>query len=82
MENKDIFKVMNETLDQREKQIICDHYGFGIEKNTEHQKPQSLRQIAELLNLSKERVRQIELQALKKLRGVMSPEQFDFLLKL
>ena len=80
--NKDIFKVMNETLDQREKQIICDHYGFGIEKNTEHQKPQSLRQIAELLNLSKERVRQIELQALKKLRGVMSPEQFDFLLKM
>ncbi len=80
--NKDIVKVMNETLDTRERQIICGHYGVSISSKPENQRPQSLRQIAELLNLSKERVRQIEMQALKKLRGVMSPEQFDFLLKM
>ena len=80
--NHDIFKVMSEILDQREKQIICEHYGFSTSNKPVHQKPHSLRQIAEILNLSKERVRQIELQALKKLREVMSPEQFDFLLKM
>ena len=79
--NKDLFKVMDEMLDQREKKIICEHYGFGAKSGSEQHKPLSLRQIAELLDLSKERVRQIELQALKKLRGVISPEQFDFLLK-
>ncbi|MHC4288854.1 MAG: sigma factor-like helix-turn-helix DNA-binding protein [Planctomycetota bacterium] len=42
-------------------------------------KPKTLKQIGEDLDLSKERIRQIELQALQKLRQSLSPEQFDLL---
>jgi DNA-directed RNA polymerase sigma subunit (sigma70/sigma32) len=38
-----------------------------------------LKQIGDSLGLTKERVRQIELQALQKLRHSLSPEQFDLL---
>jgi len=42
-------------------------------------KTKTLKQIGEDLNLSKERIRQIELVALQKLRQSLSPEQFDLL---
>ena len=38
-----------------------------------------MKQIGDELNLSKERVRQIELIALQKLRHSLSPEEFDLL---
>ena len=72
--------VMTETLEDRERTIVKEHY--GLIKQTEitgQRKAKSLRQIAELLGLSKERVRKIELFALQKLRKVLTREQFDLL---
>jgi len=72
--------VMAETLEDRERTIVKEHY--GLIKQTEitgQRKAKSLRQIAEVLGLSKERVRKIELFALQKLRKVLTREQFDLL---
>jgi len=72
--------VMTETLENRERTIVKEHY--GLIKQTEitgQRKPKSLRQIAEILGISKERVRKIELFALQKLRKVLTREQFDLL---
>jgi DNA-binding CsgD family transcriptional regulator len=49
------------TLTANEQRVILDYYGFGGE-------PMLLSQIGEKLNLSRERVRQIQLKALRKLR--------------
>jgi RNA polymerase sigma factor (sigma-70 family) len=59
---------LTETLDERERSILCAHYGLGTPSRT-------LREIAGGLGLSVERVRQIEERALGKLRdGVAWPE--------
>jgi RNA polymerase primary sigma factor len=72
--------VMSETLEERERVIVQEHYGLAqAEKVIGQRKAKSLSQIADLIGLSKERVRQIELLALQKLRKVLSPEQFDLL---
>jgi len=72
--------VMSETLEERERVIVQHHYGLAeAEKIIGQRKAKSLSQIAALIGLSKERVRQIELLALQKLRKVLSPEQFDLL---
>ena len=72
--------VMSETLEERERVIVQHHYGLAeAEKIIGQRKAKSLSQISALIGLSKERVRQIELLALQKLRKVLSPEQFDLL---
>jgi len=72
--------VMSETLEERERVIVQHHYGLAeAEKIIGQRKAKSLSQIAAMIGLSKERVRQIELLALQKLRKVLSPEQFDLL---
>jgi RNA polymerase sigma factor (sigma-70 family) len=53
-------EVMN-ILDEREREIITQYYGLNEEELT-------LQQIAVKLKLTKERVRQIKNQAIKKLR--------------
>ena len=73
-------QVIQQTLDEREQIIVRQHY--GLIKQTEitgQKKHRSLSQISALVGLSKERVRQIELVALGKLRRVLSIEQFDLL---
>jgi RNA polymerase sigma factor (sigma-70 family) len=77
---KSLDQVMSETLDQRERTIVREHYGLIRQTEISGQrKPRSLSQIAKLIGLSKERVRQIELFALQKLRRVLTREQFDLL---
>jgi RNA polymerase primary sigma factor len=48
-------------LDERERTVLRGHYGFG-------QPPQTLNEIGSDLGLTAERIRQIEKQALQKLR--------------
>ncbi len=77
---KSLDQVMSETLDQRERTIVREHYGLIRQTEISGQRnPMSLSQIAKLIGLSKERVRQIELFALQKLRRVLTQEQFDLL---
>jgi RNA polymerase primary sigma factor len=68
LENTDSLKIelrrLLSTLSDRESEIICRFFGLGCEYN------QSLEDIAEDLGLTRERVRQIKENALKKLRSV------------
>jgi len=69
--------VIREELDEREQYVILHHFGLtgsSIRKNTK-----TLKQIGDELELTKERIRQIELTALQKLRQRLSSEQFELL---
>jgi RNA polymerase sigma factor (sigma-70 family) len=56
---------LTDSLAERDREIVCSHYGFGRPSKT-------LREIAQGLNLSVERVRQLEERALGKLRQAAS----------
>ncbi|MBN2132558.1 MAG: sigma-70 family RNA polymerase sigma factor [Sedimentisphaerales bacterium] len=74
---KDLAQVIKEELDPREQYVILHHFGLtgsSIRKNTK-----TLKQIGDELGLTKERIRQIELAALQKLRQCLSKEQFELL---
>ncbi len=71
--------VIESNLDERERFIILNHY--ALDTGVIKKKPMTLKQIGETLGITKERVRQIELQALHKLRRNLSPEQFDLLMR-
>jgi RNA polymerase sigma factor (sigma-70 family) len=73
----DLAEVIREELDEREQYVILHHFGLigsSVRKNTK-----TLKQIGDELGLTKERIRQIELTALQKLRQCLSPEQFEML---
>jgi RNA polymerase sigma factor (sigma-70 family) len=73
----DLAEVIRQELDEREQYVILHHFGLtgtSIRKNTK-----TLRQIGDELSLTKERIRQIELSALQKLRQCLSREQFEML---
>ncbi len=73
-------EVMADTLEQREHYIVTEHYGLTDERRVpEQRKGRSLSQIGEILGISKERVRQVELIALQKLRKAMTVPQFEAL---
>ena len=73
----DLIQVIRDELEKREQYIIINH--FGLEGTLVKKNKKTLRQIGDDLGLSKERVRQIELGGLQKLRQSLSPELFDLL---
>ncbi|MCE5185695.1 MAG: sigma-70 family RNA polymerase sigma factor [Planctomycetaceae bacterium] len=74
---KDLRRIIENNLDEREQYVILNHY--ALDPSVIKKKPMTLKEIGDHLKLSKERTRQIELQALQKLRQSLSPEQFDLL---
>jgi len=70
--------VIKDNLDEREQYIILNH--FGLLGSPIKKKKKTLKQIGQDLELSKERVRQIELIALQKLRHFLSIEEFKLLI--
>ena len=57
-----------------ERSILINHYGLDSDGVT-----RTLEQLGRRLGISKERVRQIEIQAIRKLRRIMHPEEVDLL---
>ena len=74
---QNLAQVIANNLDEREQYIILNH--FGLLGSPIKKKIKTLKQIGEDLGISKERVRQIELFALQKLRQSISPKEFDLL---
>jgi RNA polymerase sigma factor (sigma-70 family) len=71
-------QVIENNLTEREQYII--RYHFGLAGTIVKKEFKTLKQIGDELGISKERVRQIELVALGKLRQVLSPEEFELLM--
>ncbi len=74
----DLIQTIKNNLDSREQFIIINH--FGLEGTLVKKNKKTLQQIGVDLGLSKERIRQIELVGLQKLRQALSPEQFELLM--
>jgi len=75
--HKSLAQVIKNELNEREQYIILNRFGLvgsPIKKQTK-----TLKQIGEELGFSKERIRQIELIALQKLRQSLSSEEFELL---
>lgn len=76
--NRGLLEVIANELNQREQYIIINH--FGLVGSLIKKEKKSLKQIGQGLDISKERVRQVELGALQKLRQVLSIEEFELLI--
>lgn len=74
---RSLIHVIKDNLDEREQYIILNH--FGLVGPPIKKKKKTLKQIGDDLDLSKERVRQIELVALQKLKHFLSIEEFELL---
>jgi RNA polymerase primary sigma factor len=75
--HQSLTQVIRNNLTEHEQYVITNRFGLvggPIRKQTK-----TLAQIGEEMNLSKERIRQIELLALQKLRQCLSPEEFELL---
>ncbi len=73
-ELRESIEVLLAQLAPRERMILTNHYGLDDEGRTK-----TLDQLGKSLGLSKERVRQIEIKALRKLRKIIHPQKADFL---
>lgn len=65
---------LGEVLDEREQIIIRARYGLN-----EEEKPRTLRELSAQLGLSKERIRQLQQQAIEKLAEIARPFESGFL---
>jgi len=75
--HQSLTQVIENNLTERERYVILNRFGLvgpPIKKETK-----TLKQIGEELGFSKERIRQIELTALQKLRQSLSSEEFELL---
>ena len=70
--NKRIHKAIDK-LENREAEIIRNYFGLNDKHETKN-----FAQIAEVMGLSRERVRQIQKEALKKILVEMKPEEDAF----
>lgn len=75
--HKSLEQIIENNLTEREQYIINNH--FGLNNPGPKKKGRSLKHIGDEIGLSKERVRQLELVALQKLRQCLSPEEFELL---
>jgi RNA polymerase primary sigma factor/RNA polymerase sigma factor len=60
-------------LDTREKEIVIRRFGLDRQQN-----PLTLKQVGATMGVTKERIRQLECRALKKLRRAAAQAQFGF----
>ena len=75
--HRSLAQVLEDNLTERERYIISNR--FGLVGSPIRKQTKTLHQIGQELGLSKERVRQIELTALQKLRQSLSREEFELL---
>jgi len=75
--HRSLTQVIEDNLTEREQYIILNR--FGLVGSPIRKETKTLQQIGDELDLSKERVRQIELLALQKLRQSLSIEEFELL---
>jgi len=74
---RSLTNVISDNLNEREQYVILNNFGLvgsGVKKQRK-----TLKQIGQELGLTKERVRQIELVALQKLKQTLSIEEFELL---
>jgi RNA polymerase primary sigma factor len=71
---KDLLIFLDQTLTPKEKAVVVLRYGLD-----ETGEPRTLEEVGEILDITRERVRQLEARALKKLRETRHPEMYDYL---
>jgi RNA polymerase sigma factor (sigma-70 family) len=75
--HRSLAQVIEDNLTERERYIIMNR--FGLVGSPIRKETKTLKQIGEDLGLTKERIRQLELIALQKLRQSLSSEEFELL---
>jgi len=69
----EMLQVWMDRLDRKERDVVCLRYGLGVGGE-----PWTLEMIGEQMGVTRERIRQIQVQALQKLRRIVSQENIDF----